>query len=291
VFGPGTEEAEDHFDGSGNNCPSNWSAGSGWLTGWTRNPTSGSTAPTYTTSGEYDTNCHVQIRGTGYMYRSVDLSGASSAVLSYFAKYSSWEFGDETDIQVSTDGTNWTTLYSNTRSNTNTGYRSFCVDISSYVGQSNLRIRFLGDMNSSTADYFYVDAIEVNVDTACSSDGFQDGFNGSPANCSTAVRRERQVDMLTWEMAQAIEADGVEIIVVGFGVCDPDTTDSTFTQAQCDALIGNADHDDIADERLLKCMASSTAGSNDHYYYVASASDLPAIFTTIATQIAHRLIE
>jgi hypothetical protein len=225
------------------------------------------------------------------MYRSVDLSSAGSAVLTYFAKRASWESGDDVRVQVSTDGSNWTTVYTNTTSNTSTGYRSFCVDVSGYVGEADLRIRFLGDMNSSSLDHFYVDAIEVNTDTACSSDGYQDGFNGSPANCSTAVKRERQLDMLTWDMAKAIEADGIEIIVVGFGVCDPDPGDTVFTDAQCDSLIGNDDHDNTADERLVKCIASSTPGSNDHYYYAASAGELNAIFTQIASQIAHRLIE
>ncbi|HEY4685649.1 MAG TPA: TadE/TadG family type IV pilus assembly protein [Dehalococcoidia bacterium] len=110
------------------------------------------------------------------------------------------------------------------------------------------------------------------------------------SNCRSAQTRERQIDTKTWTLAKSIESQGIEIFVVGFGVCDPDSS-PVYTQAQCDSWIGNTNHDDTADERLLKCIASSDAGTNDHYYWASSASALPAIFSTIAAQIAHRLIE
>jgi hypothetical protein len=110
------------------------------------------------------------------------------------------------------------------------------------------------------------------------------------ATCGTSYKRERQLDKQTWDVAKAIEADGVEIFVVAFGVCSSNST--TYTQAQCnDGRIGNTDSDTTADQRLLKCIASSAAGTNDHYYFATSASQIGTIFTAIATQIAHRLIE
>src|SRR5688572_25735173 len=41
VFTSGSTSASDNFDGSGNNCPSNWTGGTGWLAGWTLSPSSG----------------------------------------------------------------------------------------------------------------------------------------------------------------------------------------------------------------------------------------------------------
>jgi hypothetical protein len=41
----------------------------------------------------------------------------------------------------------------------------------------------------------------------------------------------------------------------------------------------------------LKCIASSSPGSNNHFYFADSASQLPVIFQRIAHQIGHRLIE
>jgi Flp pilus assembly protein TadG len=121
--------------------------------------------------------------------------------------------------------------------------------------------------------------------------------NGCTAN---NARRERQMDARTWNLAKAVEADGVEIFVVAFGVCSNTATvcgDGICTDAECDAAISpssgtiTATIDNVADQRLLKCVASSAAGTNNHYFYASSASALPTIFTTIAQQIAHRLIE
>jgi hypothetical protein len=108
--------------------------------------------------------------------------------------------------------------------------------------------------------------------------------------CSSAQTREREIDEKTWELAKEMEADGIEIYVVGFGVCDHDAG-PVYTDAQCDSLIGNGDHDDVADERLDKCIATSSSGENDHYFWASGASDLPTIFSQIAAQLAHRLIE
>jgi hypothetical protein len=105
-------------------------------------------------------------------------------------------------------------------------------------------------------------------------------------NCLAAQTRERQVDVKTQEMASAMKSSGVEIFVVGFGVCGSSST------AKCDTTkIGNTDHDNLADRNLLKCMASSSANTNDHYYEVPTATDLPAVFQDIANAIAFRLIE
>jgi hypothetical protein len=55
--------------------------------------------------------------------------------------------------------------------------------------------------------------------------------------------------------------------------------------------IGDNTSDTSANVRLLKCIASSKDETSDHYFWAASADDLPTIFTQIAQQIAHRLIE
>jgi hypothetical protein len=109
-------------------------------------------------------------------------------------------------------------------------------------------------------------------------------------DCRDAQTREKQIDKETWALAKEMEADGIEIYVVGFGVCGHDEG-PVYTDAQCDAQIGNNDHDNTADERLDKCIETSTAGKNDHYFRSTGAIDLPNIFSQIAAQLAHRLIE
>jgi Flp pilus assembly protein TadG len=107
--------------------------------------------------------------------------------------------------------------------------------------------------------------------------------------CLAAQSRERSLDIKTKALADTLKAQGVEIYIVAFGVCGT-LNSSTPTSGYCSG-IGNSDHDDTADQRLLKCIASSTTGTNDHYYQVPTASDLPEVFEQIAHTIAFRLIE
>jgi hypothetical protein len=116
------------------------------------------------------------------------------------------------------------------------------------------------------------------------------------------------MDARTIHLARAIKAQGVEIFVVAFagGTAGCDLNDSKIyddsNPADCNSVvdspagpIGNDtddnDSNDPANTRLLKCIASSTTGSNDHYFYANDSDELTSIFTAIANQIAHRLIE
>ena len=100
--------------------------------------------------------------------------------------------------------------------------------------------------------------------------------------------------METLDRANALKTQKVEIYVVNFGVCGTDdgkTPSSTYCAEGYTAKIGNTDPDTIADQRLAKCIASSVSGTNDHYFRVDTASDLPAVFTKIAQSIAFRLVK
>lgn len=123
------------------------------------------------------------------------------------------------------------------------------------------------------------------------------------ANCNDTFTREASLDDLAWDRAQDVEADGVEIYVVGFNVCGtdqpcrgPDTVMSQcppVSPSTCNSQIGlsggsSSRHDNQADRRLLKCMASSQDGTNSHYFEVSSASQLPSIFQIVAFEIASR---
>lgn len=131
----------------------------------------------------------------------------------------------------------------------------------------------------------------------------------SPQTCNdNATPRERQMDARTIHLARAIKAQGVEIFVVAFagGVSGCDLNDSKIyddsNPSDCNSVVdspagpvGNTDDDndssDPANARLLKCIASSAPGGNDHYFFANDDSELNGIFTAIANQIAHRLIE
>jgi hypothetical protein len=128
---------------------------------------------------------------------------------------------------------------------------------------------------------------DTYVGSNCSASG-QGSASGSNPGSST-LSREASVDIKTKQLADTLRAAGIEIYVVAFGVCGT-LNSSTPTSSYCSG-IGNSSPDTAADQRLLKCIASSTTGTNDHYFNVPSAEDLPAVFQDVARAIAFRLIE
>ncbi len=108
-------------------------------------------------------------------------------------------------------------------------------------------------------------------------------------SCRSAQTRERQLDTKTVEMVDSMTANGVEVYVVALDVCGTNDVHQYATTSYCSG-IGNTNHDNTADRRLLKCIASSTPGTNDHYFEVETAEDLPNTFATIARLIGFRLI-
>jgi Flp pilus assembly protein TadG len=123
--------------------------------------------------------------------------------------------------------------------------------------------------------------------TGCSASGQGSASSSNPG--SSSENQERSLDTKTYQLAQTLKQQGIEIYIVAFGVCG-NANNTTPSASYCNN-IGNSDPDTVADQRLLKCMASSTPGTNDHYFRVPTASDLPAVFQDIANAIAFRLIE
>jgi hypothetical protein len=97
------------------------------------------------------------------------------------------------------------------------------------------------------------------------------------------------MDSGTKAVADQLRSDphNVEIYVVGFGVCGGNDPSVTPQGGYCNG-IGNGATDQVADRRLLKCIASSTPGTNDHYYEVPTAAEVPGVFQVIAWRIAGR---
>lgn len=102
-------------------------------------------------------------------------------------------------------------------------------------------------------------------------------------NCGPAWDADQDLDVKTYRQAQALTAQGVEIYVVGLAVCGSDDGHTRNAPGYC-AGIGDSAHDNVANQRLLKCVASAA----DHYLPVTVASELPAIFRLVAGRIAGR---
>ncbi len=140
-----------------------------WSSLWTETdsagggPTGGSTR---ITGGEL----RVEAAGSGanYVYRQADLTGATTATLS-FNYHSNLGSGDRIDVQVSNDGgATYTTLAGGTFNNTNTAPGTKSLDISAYIA-ANTRIRFI-EVTDGYGGYAYFDNVQISA-TANSTGG------------------------------------------------------------------------------------------------------------------------
>ena len=173
----------------------NWSGGTGWTAGsWTR---SGSTSysTVTTSSGPQSGSRHVQLRANAGITRTLNLSGMTNPTLTFWSKGSSWESSDRASVQVSTNGSSWTTLatYSNTSGYTTYQQRQF--SLSQWAGQSTLYMRFLGQMSASS-DYFYLDSITIAGGSGVASEPTPT-HTPTPGNSPTATRTPTPVPSAT----------------------------------------------------------------------------------------------
>ncbi len=142
-------------------------------------------------------------------------------------------------------------------------------------------LRFVVLLSDGDNNYNSVSYGNGEPPVACRPDTNPSSGSGG-GSCSSAVTQERELDDKTYEMAEAMKAAGVEIFVVGFGVCGSSNSN------QCDiGMIGSSTHDNTADRNLLKCVASA----EDHYFEVPTAEDLPDVFQQIAQYVSFRLVE
>lgn len=96
-----------------------------------------------------------------------------------------------------------------------------------------------------------------------------------------------QMDRNTYNRAQEIKALGVEIFTVMLNPCPLGTSP---TSAGCNTgQVGS--FGDFRARNLMKCIASSLPGSNDHYFETNDPTQLKSIFLSIVQLLALRLIE
>jgi Flp pilus assembly protein TadG len=109
--------------------------------------------------------------------------------------------------------------------------------------------------------------------------------SGIGAGCNTSDNVTNALDRKTYDLAQSIKSQGVEIYVVGFGLCG--TNDPSIPCDPSKIGTGSADND----RNLLKCIASSSSGTTDHYFEAVDTSQLASLFRTIGGSIIARLVE
>jgi hypothetical protein len=125
--------------------------------------------------------------------------------------------------------------------------------------------------------------------TACKPPGDMSPHDDGSCQSSTQSN-EANLDSKTKARVDSLKAQGVEVYVVGFGVCGTNNAATTCNTSSV-GQTGSSYPDNTANRNLLKCIASSAAGTNDHYFEATSATQLPSIFTQIAQAIAFRLVK
>ncbi len=138
----------------------NFSGGAGnWVGNWV---TSGDIALRWRRDNPHTGSGHVRLRrSTGYMERQVNLAGATSVQLTFWAKVNSFESNDRAVVQVSPDGVHWTPVVEFTPAQSDNTYHEYSFDLPSFNGATDLFIAFDANMSGSN-DQFYVDDIEIS---------------------------------------------------------------------------------------------------------------------------------
>ena len=129
----------------------------------------------------------------------------------------------------------------------------------------------------------------TSSDSPCRIGGFH---QDSTDNGTDYDNRVNALDTATYNLAQALKnaPNNVEIYVIGYGVV------GSANSTPCNpSLVGTGSSrqssSDTRDRNLAKCIASSTAGTIDHYFEAPTPQDLPAIYQEIAVNVAFRLIK
>jgi subtilisin family serine protease len=153
IFDESILVASDGFD------TGNGSGGAGWQSVWTITGDAIVTSLEGPSAGTH----HARLRsGTGYIERTVNLSGASSARLQFLAKVNSFDKPDRASVRVGAVGQSLTQVMSFTRTQSDNLYHSYQVDLTPFISAGTLRIAFDAEM-ADASDFFYVDDVRITA--------------------------------------------------------------------------------------------------------------------------------
>ena len=134
-----------------------WTGGTGWLDDWTYSGES----DVVNTGSPYEGAYHLRLRSNdGVAKRSLNLSHEINIYLGLWAKVDSVESGETITCEVSSDGINWTTVYTWINANSDSTYHHYLISLASCEMTSHFWISFNAHMGDTT-DNFYVDKMDV----------------------------------------------------------------------------------------------------------------------------------
>ncbi len=134
----------------------NFNGGSGWMgASWQVAGDATVLSSNVPHAGQYQARLRT---GSGDLIRAVDVSGQTDLRLQFWSKVSSFESSDKAYVQVSSNGTSWTTVQHFGSAQSDNQYHFYDIAV---VNPSNtLYVRFDAGM-SATSDQWYLDDIAV----------------------------------------------------------------------------------------------------------------------------------
>ena len=133
-----------------------WKGGTGWLADWSHTGDSGA----ITSSGPHGGSRHLRLRSsTGYVERTVNLSGQTDARLQFWVKVNSFESADSALLRVGPTGS-LATARTWTSADSDNTYHAYDIDLSTYTMAPSFSVAYDANM-SATNDNFYIDDITV----------------------------------------------------------------------------------------------------------------------------------
>ncbi|MCO5106476.1 MAG: VCBS domain-containing protein [Burkholderiaceae bacterium] len=166
-FAPSNQNVRDEFNSVAYN---NNNGSHNWATNWTESQESaGGTSAAAGDIRVVNETSNLRLSFTDFngvdtsIQRTANLSGATSATLSFDYKRVSLEsFGDEqVRVQISSDGTNFTTIATLDGPANDATYLTFSADISSYISTTTV-VRIVADADlDNDGDYVYIDNVNI----------------------------------------------------------------------------------------------------------------------------------
>ena len=164
--------ASDNFDSGG------FSGGTGWLDSWAH-----SASAVVTNSGGPLGTYHLRLTGSsGVATRSVNLYQQIQIHLIVWAKFTSWEPSDTTDLMVSSDNVNWSSAYTWRDGQDDGTYRSYDIPLDSFNMTNPFWISFQSHISGS--DTIYFDKLDVVWETPYPTTIAWDYFESGSGNWS-----------------------------------------------------------------------------------------------------------
>ena len=149
--------AEDDFESEG------YAGGTGWAGPWDEDDQGGATDGDFQVNQLFDSpNWMLQIQGIASesIQRQIDLSGETTAILSFDYARQFNNSGDTVTLQISTDGGNNFTDVQVFNNGIDATWQTFSTDITGYIDNDTI-IRFQPDGLSLAAEYMAVDNIQI----------------------------------------------------------------------------------------------------------------------------------